>query len=172
MPPHTKTNKASDPATKAETPAVKDLGSKASQSRMSTQEAIKPKDQASQPRIHEKKVASQMPGLKRDQSDIFKAFSKPHTKVSRESTSSSIGDSSTPQAVRSLRESLVGKADDYQPGKPNSRTGAEFTRRCSENENVDEFLTSNKKADRLELTTRSEREEQLRNMMDEVNGIL
>lgn len=51
------------------------------------------------PKAQEKKVATKTPGLKREQSDIFKSFAKPRAAVSRENTESSTGATPILQAV-------------------------------------------------------------------------
>ncbi|KAL8723527.1 MAG: hypothetical protein Q9225_000162 [Loekoesia sp. 1 TL-2023] len=99
MPVVEKRNRTATPAIKAETPSAKSSDSKASLRRTSSQGETKPKDQMSQQSTQEKKGAVKTTGLKRDQSDIFKSFAKPHAKVSRENTDSSAGASEAPQIV-------------------------------------------------------------------------
>lgn len=95
-------SKALSPAVKAETATQPEDGKKI-QRRTSSQGESKPKDQTRQQSAQEKKGASKTPGLKREQSDIFKSFSKPQAKVSRTNTESSVEASSTPKTVRCVK---------------------------------------------------------------------
>lgn len=58
---------------------------------------------AQQPARTKKKVTGKPTGLKREQSDLFKSFSKPKAKLNREDTGSSVGDSPAPSAAQSVR---------------------------------------------------------------------
>ncbi|KAL9002539.1 MAG: hypothetical protein Q9188_004537 [Gyalolechia gomerana] len=122
---------------------------KASQWRTSDQADTKPKNQPSRQNIQEKKIVSRAPSLKRDQSDIFKSFAKPRAQISRENTDSSAGASPAPQPCPTLL-TAVGTVNDG-----------------SESEGMDDFPASNEGADKLGRTTRSEREENLRNLMND-----
>ena len=53
-----------------------------------------------------RKVTSQKPVLKREQSDIFKSFSKPKRKIIREGTESSVDANSTPATSNLVRPLL------------------------------------------------------------------
>ncbi|KAL8692716.1 MAG: hypothetical protein Q9218_002305 [Villophora microphyllina] len=89
--------KPANPSIKTEPPSVQGKGL---QRRTSSQAESKPKEPARQPSSQEKKGVTKTPSLKREQSDIFKSFSKPQAKVSQKETDSSARASPVPQAVR------------------------------------------------------------------------
>lgn len=76
--------------------------SKKNQWRTSSQEDKKPRVKEEQHNTQESKMASHTPVLRREQSDIFKSFAKPRSKITRETTGNSAATSSAPQTVRVL----------------------------------------------------------------------
>ena len=83
---------------KADTPARVKNG-KGPQRRTSNQEEPKSTEQTRRQSTQEKKGPAKPPGLKKEQSDIFKSFSKPQPKVSRTNTESSVEATTTPTTV-------------------------------------------------------------------------
>ncbi|KAL8989729.1 MAG: hypothetical protein Q9177_001444 [Variospora cf. flavescens] len=76
--------------------------SKKNQWRTSSQEDKKPRVKEEQHNTQESKMATHTPVLRREQSDIFKSFAKPRSKITRETTGNSAATSSAPQTVRVL----------------------------------------------------------------------
>lgn len=69
----------------------------------SSRAEIKPKVKTEDSKSSDKKINSKPPATKREHSDIFKSFSKPRAKLSRESTSSSTG-APAPAATPTLEQ--------------------------------------------------------------------
>ncbi|KAL8944602.1 MAG: hypothetical protein Q9211_000527 [Gyalolechia sp. 1 TL-2023] len=140
---------------KTEPSSAKPSDPKVPQRGTSIQADTKPKNRPSQQKIQEKKTFSKTPSLKKDQSDIFKTFAKPRAPISRESTDSSAGASPAPQPESPAAESA--------PSLEQDGTMSDG----SESEGKDEFPANNDGADKPGRTTRSEREEELRNLMND-----
>ncbi|KAI4125814.1 MAG: hypothetical protein LQ338_004055 [Usnochroma carphineum] len=147
--------KASNLANKAEPQPAKAQDSKSLQRRASSQGEPKPKDQEKKQRAQDTKAATKPSGLKRDASDIFKSFAKPRATLARENTGSSKGASPAPQAQSPASEPAPKVEEDVHMSDD------------SESDHAEDFLKSDKTADKPGGTTRFEREAQLREMMDE-----
>ncbi|KAI4242110.1 MAG: hypothetical protein L6R40_004152, partial [Gallowayella cf. fulva] len=103
--------KASNPAAKIEAKSAKAQDRKPVQSQASSLGETKPKDEARQQKGQEKKSAPKEPRLKREHSDIFKAFAKPPAKISRENTQNSTGASRVPKAESPAPEDIPSVRD-------------------------------------------------------------
>ena len=80
-----------------------DRSSQGDESTESTSQAATAQDiKTGQPRNTENKPASKPAAAKREQSDIFKSFSKPRTKLKKEDTSSSTSASPAPNIAHSV----------------------------------------------------------------------
>ncbi|KAK4696138.1 DNA polymerase delta subunit 3, partial [Lecanoromycetidae sp. Uapishka_2] len=88
----------------------------------------------------DKKAMAKPAKLKREQSDLFKSFSKPSVKLKREDTGSSAEDS--PAAVESMKD-------------------------ASGDEQEDDFIQTNTTSSKAAKSQRAEREEKLRKMMED-----
>ncbi|KAL9120787.1 MAG: hypothetical protein Q9187_002662 [Circinaria calcarea] len=93
-----------------------------------------------QPTGSSKKTATKPPAMKRDQSSIFKQFSKAKPKIPREETGSSVD---TSPAVTTLQSD------------------------ASEDEQEDDLIISSAKSNASKRASKAEREEKLRKMMDD-----
>ncbi|KAL8997423.1 MAG: hypothetical protein Q9169_003286 [Polycauliona sp. 2 TL-2023] len=102
--------KASTPTVKAESKPNPPRETKAPTSKAPAPSQAKPKDETPQQSSQSKKPATKTPGLKREQSDIFKSFAKPSNKLSRENTGSSVGASPAPEVVRFSMDTDYGDA--------------------------------------------------------------
>ncbi|KAI4203972.1 MAG: hypothetical protein LQ346_001684 [Caloplaca aetnensis] len=105
--------------------------------------------------IQEKKAATKTLGLKREQSDIFKSFAKPRAKVSRENS-----------------EGLIGPSPVAREGSPASVMAPKVEEDAhmsdgSESDHAEELLKTKKTSTKPGAPSRSEREEQLRKMMED-----
>ncbi|KAL8953377.1 MAG: hypothetical protein Q9222_000754 [Ikaeria aurantiellina] len=128
------------------------------QRKVSEQEDVRPKSRASQLDSQEKKPTAKPPRLKKEQSDIFKSFSKPREKVSRENTGTSTAASPVPNAtVQEHSDSQRVQTDQ----KDDPMNGA------SESEQEEDFMINNTKPSKKAHPSRQEREEQLRNLMND-----
>lgn len=76
-----------------------------------SQAAVAQDSKAEQPRDVGKKPAIKPSVAKREQSDIFKSFSKPKAKLKNEDTSSSTGASPAPNAAHSVSIFLLFSCD-------------------------------------------------------------
>ncbi|MCJ1300326.1 hypothetical protein MMC08_003122, partial [Hypocenomyce scalaris] len=94
---------ASTPSTKAE--KASSQASRDSKEASPTDSGPEVKSQ--QPARTNKKTIGKPTAIKREQSDLFKSFSKPKAKLNREDTGSSVGDSPAPSAVQSPGDSSV-----------------------------------------------------------------
>ncbi|KAL8782514.1 MAG: hypothetical protein Q9213_005317 [Squamulea squamosa] len=168
-------SKASTPTVKAETkpnqaPTSKALPSKATPR---SEAKPKPKDETPQQSSQQKKPATKTPALKREQSDIFKSFSKPPNKVSRENTASSAGGASpapkveTPAAEEALNFEDDGEMPHNQPCVPSLPVALESMDDASDGELLEDSMISEEKAAKSKRPTRSEREDQLKKLLDD-----
>lgn len=76
---------------------------KFSYTKASSQAEVKPAVKSQPPRKTEKKATSKVSNLKREQSDIFKSFSKPKPRLNRENTGNSAGTTSAIATAHSVR---------------------------------------------------------------------
>ncbi|MCJ1259830.1 hypothetical protein MMC24_007669 [Lignoscripta atroalba] len=104
------------------------------------------------PRVIAATSSSKPPRVKREQSDIFKSFSKPQVKLSRENTDSSVGPSAAPT--------------NPQSEQPNTQED-EPMKDASEDEQLVDFVVASKKDTAQNKKSKTEREEQLRKLMDD-----
>ncbi|KAL8840689.1 MAG: hypothetical protein Q9170_001207 [Blastenia crenularia] len=155
MPLVNRVSKVSNEAMKAETASGTPLDPKATLRRTSTQGETKPKDQAPEQNTQEKRSTPKLPSLKRDQSDFFKSFAKPHTKLSRENTDSSVGASPAPQTESPAADSPRSVQEDAP------------TDEGSESEEVEDLLVAKDEGGKSKRAMRFQREEQLRNLMND-----
>ncbi|KAL8666343.1 MAG: hypothetical protein Q9202_001614 [Teloschistes flavicans] len=125
--------KSANPPMKKKSPSIQNQEGTGIQRRTSSQVESKPKEPAAKQSTREGKDVGKTPSLKREQSDLFKSFSKTQAKVSRKSTDSSAGASPAPQS--------------------------------------EDFAPSREQAAKPSRPTRSEREDQLRKMMDDEGNI-
>ncbi|MCJ1437151.1 hypothetical protein MMC27_006536 [Xylographa pallens] len=112
------------------------------------------------PKDANRKVTSKKPVLKREQSDIFKSFSKPKRKMIREGTESSIDANSTPATPKS--EALDDPQDEPMVD-------------ASEDEQEEDIKALSKdtpKDDQPQRKSRSDRAEALRKMMDDEDELM
>ncbi|KAL8709946.1 MAG: hypothetical protein Q9220_005396 [cf. Caloplaca sp. 1 TL-2023] len=128
---------------------------KSSQRKISTQEEISSKARSLQLGSQEKKATAKPPRLKKEASDIFKSFAKPRGKVSRENTESS----AAPSPVTHEEPNDAQEVHDVQTDDP--MNGA------SESEQEEDFMIKNENAAQPGHPNRQEREEQLRNLMND-----
>ncbi|KAL9130635.1 MAG: hypothetical protein Q9175_006970 [Cornicularia normoerica] len=119
--------------------------------RSTFQAAVTPDIKADRPRDVENKPAGKPVVVKRDQSDIFKSFSKPKAKLKHEDTGSSTGASLAPNRAHSEAKSV----QEDEPMKD-----------ASEDEQNEDFMASNCANPRTSKS-QSERAEQLRKMMED-----
>ncbi|KAI4277199.1 MAG: hypothetical protein L6R38_005481 [Xanthoria sp. 2 TBL-2021] len=147
--------KASTPAVKAETKPIPARETKALPSKTASRSETKPKDETPQQSSQQKKPAAKTPGLKREQSDIFKSFAKPPNKVSRENTGSSVGASPAPKAETPGPEEV--------PDAPQDESMDE----ASDGEQLEDSIISAEKAAKSKRGTRSDREDQLKKLLDD-----
>ncbi|KAF6230980.1 hypothetical protein HO173_010888 [Letharia columbiana] len=117
-----------------------------------SQAAFAPDIRAERPRDVEKKPVSKPAAAKREQSDIFKSFSKPKAKLKHEDAGSSTGAFPVPSTAHSQEFKSV------QEDEPMKDT--------SEDEHEEDFVVSNS-ANRRTSKSQSERAEQLRKMMED-----
>ncbi|MCJ1404030.1 hypothetical protein MMC11_007254 [Xylographa trunciseda] len=102
-----------------------------------------------------KKATTRKPALKREQSDIFKSFSKPRPKMIREGTESSLDANSTPATPKleasdsPQDEQMIDASEDEQE------------------EDVKAFSKGTSKDEQSQRKSRSDRAEVLRKMMDD-----
>lgn len=122
--------------------------------------------------------------LKREQSDIFKSFSKPTAKLKREDTGSSTGTSPAPSAAQAVRTHLFFpkniSSNLGRTRKPMTKMVRRFPishlsfvltikepmKDASEDEQEEDFTAANKDSSK-QATSHSKREADLRKMMDE-----
>ncbi|KAL8853521.1 MAG: hypothetical protein Q9221_001680 [Calogaya cf. arnoldii] len=147
--------KASTPAVKAETKPNPARETKALPSKTASRSEAKPKDETPQQSSQQKKPATKTPGLKREQSDIFRSFAKPSNKVSRENTGSSAGTSPAPKVEI--------PAPEEAPDAPQDESMDDD----SEGEQLEDSIISAEKAAKSKRATRSEREDQLKKLLDD-----
>ncbi|KAL8812424.1 MAG: hypothetical protein Q9223_000339 [Gallowayella weberi] len=136
--------KASTPVAKIETTAAKAESPKALQGQASVPGEVKLNNGVRQHSSQEKKPAPKAPTMKREQSDIFKSFSKPQPTISRENTQSS-----------TVSEDVPSVSDD------------ESIDDTSGNEHMEDAVSRNEKAASSGRNTRSDREDQLRRLWDD-----
>lgn len=141
------------PVLAASTSAFKRPNPETSSQRTSSPAATRSKPEPSQRKAQEKTTISKTLNLKKEQSDIFKAFARPRAQVSRENTDSSAGAPSVRQPDSPAADSALGLPENVSD--------------ASESEGADSFAIESKDADSLRGTTRYEREENLRNMMND-----
>ncbi|SLM33999.1 DNA polymerase subunit Cdc27 [Lasallia pustulata] len=144
------TQQASKPSTRIEKPA-----SQASRDGKEASPAESGSDIKSQkPARTNKKATGKPTGLKREQSDLFKSFSKPRAKLNREDTASSVGDSPAPSAAQSPGESTVPEDEPMED--------------ASEDEQEADFLDpAAAEASSSHRKSQAERSEQRRKMMEQ-----
>ncbi|MCJ1316115.1 hypothetical protein MMC15_001435 [Xylographa vitiligo] len=111
-----------------------------------------------QPKDANRRSASKKPALKREQSDIFKSFSKPKRKMKREGTESSIDANSTPatpklEALDSPQDVLMVDASEDE-----------------HEEDIEALSKDSPKDNQSQRKSRSDRAEALRKMMDDEDG--
>ncbi|KAL8769982.1 MAG: hypothetical protein Q9209_004229 [Squamulea sp. 1 TL-2023] len=149
-------SKASTPAMKAETKPSQAPTSKALSSQAADRSETKSKDETPQQSSQQKKPATKTPALKREQSDIFKSFSKPPNKVSRENTASSAGGASPAPKVETpaAEEAPIFQEDESMDDASNG-------------EQLEDSMISEEKAAKSKRPTRSEREDQLKKLLDD-----
>ncbi|KAI4258996.1 MAG: hypothetical protein L6R42_004809 [Xanthoria sp. 1 TBL-2021] len=185
--------KASTPAVKAETKPNPARETKALPAKTASRSEAKPKDETPQQSSQQKRSAAKTPGLRREQSDIFKSFAKPANKVSRENTGSSVGASPAPKAVRffpnnrsivklltivSYRKLQLPKKSKmlHKMVRRTQRTKQTFISllvnpesmdEASDGEQLEDSIISAEKAAKSKRGTRSEREDQLKKLLDD-----
>ncbi|KAL8873886.1 MAG: hypothetical protein Q9174_000715 [Haloplaca sp. 1 TL-2023] len=162
--------KNSSPAVKAETPKAQVKSDspaelknvKGSQQRPSSQEEPKPKEQTRRQSTQEKKGLTKPPGLKKEQSDIFKSFSKPQPKVSRTNTDNSIEAASTPTTFQFVGQELITlKKRAAAPAEKSPGQDDVHMTNSSEDEEAEDFPPSNQQAVEPGRPTRSEHDDPL-----------
>ncbi|CAO1601614.1 CDC27 protein [Xanthoria calcicola] len=151
------TPKASTPAVKTGTQPNPARETKALPAKTASRSEAKPKDETSQQSSQQKKPATKTPALKRDKSDIFKSFAKPPNKVSRENTASSAVASPAPKAETPAPEKIPDASQDPD----------ESMDEASDGEQLEDSLISAEKAAQSKRGTRSEREDQLKKLLDD-----
>ncbi|KAI4227508.1 MAG: hypothetical protein L6R36_002348 [Xanthoria steineri] len=151
------TPKASTPAVKAETQPNPARETKAMPPKTASRSEAKPKDETPQQSSQQKKPATKTPALKRDKSDIFKSFAKAPNKVSRENTASS--------AVASPASKAETPAPEGIPAAPQDPD--ESMDEASDGEQLEDSIISAEKAAKSNRGTRSEREDQLKKLLDD-----
>ncbi|KAL8796430.1 MAG: hypothetical protein Q9182_007389, partial [Xanthomendoza sp. 2 TL-2023] len=147
--------RASTRVAKVEIAAAKVESPKALQGQASGRGEVKLKNEARQQSSQEKKPAPKAPAMKREQSDIFKSFSKPQPKTSRENTQSSTGASPAPKAGTPVSEDVPSISDD------------ESIDDTFDNEQMEDAVSRNEKAANSGRNTRYDREDQLRRLWDD-----
>ncbi|KAL8886106.1 MAG: hypothetical protein Q9192_006538 [Flavoplaca navasiana] len=147
--------KASTPTVKMESKPESARETKAPPGKATDSSQAKTKDEVPQQSSQLKKPATKTPGLKREQSDIFKSFAKPPNKLSRENTGSSAGASPAPKAETPAPEEI--------PNAPQDESMDD----ASDGEQLEDSIISAEKAARSKRATRSEREDQLKKLLDE-----
>ncbi|KAL8668713.1 MAG: hypothetical protein Q9168_006671 [Polycauliona sp. 1 TL-2023] len=145
--PTVKTEPKPNPFHEAKAPSSKALGLSQTKPKEAT-----PQQQSTQ----QKKPATKTPALKKEKSDIFKSFAKPPTKISRENTGSSVGVSPAPPKVATPA-----------PEEVPSALQDESMDDASDGEQLNDTLISEQKAAKSTRRTRSEREDQLKKMMED-----
>ena len=115
----------------------------------SSSQDSKPIGEAGPERKPSEKTSSKMPALKKERSDIFKSFSKPKSSLQKETTDSSAAASPVPTSQEKV------EPEEDHPMKD-----------VSDDDGEGDFVPENK-ADPAASTSRSQRAEQLRRMMDE-----
>lgn len=140
-----------------------------------------------QPARTTKKAPGKPTSLTREQSDLFKAFSKPKAKLHREDTGSSVGDSPAPSVVaQSVRVHVSAGVDSVlivsspesqvylrmvcttkDPTFETMLTCAEPMKDASEDEQEADFIDSTAAEAKSNRNSKAEREEQLRKMMEQ-----
>ncbi|MCJ1423122.1 hypothetical protein MMC29_001003 [Sticta canariensis] len=123
----------------------------------SSQAEVKPMVQSEPPPKSEKRAISKISRPKREQPDIFKSFSKPKPKLSKEDTENSAG---TSLAVTTTSSQESSSAHDDEPMKD-----------ASEDEQAEDFINEARFSSKP-ARSKSEREEQLRMMMDEEDEVM
>ncbi|KAL8906463.1 MAG: hypothetical protein Q9207_002001 [Kuettlingeria erythrocarpa] len=128
---------------------------KANQRRTSSIDESKLEEPEKRQSSQEKKAATKTLGLKREQSDIFKSFAKPRAKVSRENSEGLPGPSpaSREESPASVIAPKVEEDTHMSDG--------------SESERAEELLKTKKTLTKSGCPSKSEREEQLRQMMED-----
>ncbi|KAL9581487.1 MAG: hypothetical protein Q9212_003871 [Teloschistes hypoglaucus] len=176
--------KSADPPTKKEAPSTKTQEGPEIQRKTSSQAESKPKEPTAKPSSQERKGVGKTPGLKREQSDIFKSFAKTPAKVSRMNTDSSAGASpasevvpiwnltSNDQESASATKAPAHKDDGsitplFKELFSDQTSIADPMGYSSEEEQPDAFPPSKEQATKTSRPLRSEREAQLRKMMDD-----
>ncbi|KAL8639683.1 MAG: hypothetical protein Q9228_003306 [Teloschistes exilis] len=147
--------KSADPPAKNEVPSTKTQEGVEIQRKTSSQVESKPKHPAAKPSSQERKGVGKTPSLKREQSDIFKSFAMTPAKVSRNNTDSSAGASPASEESASATKAPAHKDEADPMGY------------SSEEEQPDAFPPSKEQATKTSRPLRSEREAQLRKMMDD-----
>ena len=120
-------SRAPEDAVKPETPAVSsqgtakpilknaqasvDLPSISSKTRVIAE--VRPEAKTEEPTTSDTKTATKLPTIRREQSDIFKSFSKPKPKLNREDTRSSTG--ASPAASAAPASTKVGSNPPHSP---------------------------------------------------------
>lgn len=122
-----------------------------SSDKSTSQDALTSAKKAERPRDVEKKPASKPSAAKREQSDIFKSFSKPKTKLRHEDTGSS---------------TAASPAANIAPSEPKGVQEDEPMKDASEDEQEEDFMASNS-ANARTSKSQFERNEQLRKMMED-----
>ncbi|KAL8699139.1 MAG: hypothetical protein Q9224_001548, partial [Gallowayella concinna] len=165
--------KASTPAAKVETKFAKAEIPKALQGQASGRGEVKLKNEVRQKSSQEKKPATKAPTMKREQSDIFKSFSKPQPKLSRENTQSSTGASPTPKVVRvpnkqNVTKVLTGVEQETPIAEdvPSIRDDASMDD-ASDNEQMEDTVGGSEETAHIGRNTRFDREDQLRRLWDD-----
>ncbi|MCJ1265569.1 hypothetical protein MMC22_005449 [Lobaria immixta] len=130
---------------------------KFSYTKASSQAEVKPAVKSQPPRKTEKKAASKVSNLKREQSDIFKSFSNPKPRLNRENTGNSAGTSS---AIATAHSQESSSAHDDEPMKD-----------ASEDEQMEDLINE-VKVGAKPSNSKSEREERLRKMMDDEDEVM
>ncbi|KAI4094070.1 MAG: hypothetical protein LQ348_004063 [Seirophora lacunosa] len=143
------------PAIKPESQPLMAPKSTYTQPRTSSLGEKKPRDQEKQHSTQENLLATQTPGLKREQSEIFSSFAKPRAKTSQRSTGSPAAASPAPQTESIASEEAAQVEEDA------------VTSEGSEIDSPEELPKSHERATKSSPTKRSEREEQLRRMMED-----
>ncbi|KAL8862117.1 MAG: hypothetical protein Q9178_001572 [Gyalolechia marmorata] len=147
--------KASSPVVKAETEPSQAREPKAPLGKAVGRIEAKPKEEKPQQSSQQKKTTTKAPNLKREKSDIFKSFAKAPNKISRENTESSAGASPVPKVETPAGEEVPNVPED------------ESMDDASDGEQLEDSLISEKKSAKSKRGTRSEREDQLKKLLDD-----
>ncbi|KAL8913800.1 MAG: hypothetical protein Q9171_001403 [Xanthocarpia ochracea] len=148
-------HKAVNPAVKEETEPNQAREPKAPLGKAVGGIEAKPKEETPQQSSQQKKTTTKAPNLKREKSDIFKSFAKAPNKVSRENTESSAGASPVPKVETPAAEEVPHVPED------------ESMEDASDGEQLEDSLISEEKSAKSKRGTRSERENQLKKLLDD-----